>query len=81
MRAGKRPGQGPPLGFLVAWMLGDEDELGCSAAEHEAFTPTFAQRREARRVLMHSDNSEWLFNLERPINNDVENCSEPETFV
>lgn len=77
---GRRPGQGRPLGFLVAWLLeqgAHEDKeshqqmksvLGSAAG--------FVQRQQARQWLREQGTFDDLFALERP-RRDAEG-SEPE---
>ena len=65
MKAGKRAGQGRPLGFLVAWLFGSEDEIGCSAAQHESFTPTFDQAISRRESGKHSQTFPAFSELQR----------------
>eukprot|EP00971_Amphidinium_carterae_P349117 6490853-Amphidinium_carterae.1 len=78
----RRPGQGRPLGYLVAWLVASDLQIGLSAGEHEHYVPTLADRKEARALLRSMNGSDWLLNLERPANAEADGSDgEPVVFT
>ena len=57
-----------------------DDEVGATAAYHDEFFPSYEARAEARAHLHAKTGSEWLFELERPVNPDKETGDEPRDF-
>ena len=77
LNAGKRPGSGRPLGFLVAWLLCGGDHS--TKEQHiEMPVPSKMLRRAARNYLKAQPASPALFALEAP-QEDEDN--EPEVFA
>ena len=64
-RAGRKQGQGLPLGFLIGWLRGSADEIGGSAAAHRLYQPTYEQRSAGRQWLREQADADWLFELEQ----------------
>eukprot|EP00971_Amphidinium_carterae_P349278 6490938-Amphidinium_carterae.1 len=78
----RRPGQGRPLGYLVAWLTAPDLQIGLTAGEHEHFLPSLSDRKEARAKLRSMCGSDWLFALERPANPEADGSDgEPAVFT
>ena len=76
LTAGRRHGQGRPIGMLTAWLLGGE---GISQAEHAALKPTLTERQAAREQLKTDGEGRELLNMERA--KGLNESSEPEVIV
>ena len=76
--AGRRPGQGRPLGFLTAWLAAAATHH--SKEEHflKDHYPTLAERQAARASLRDRDGGADLLEQERPLRAGEE--KEPEVF-
>ena len=64
----------------MAWLMGSEEEVGVTAAEHDSFVPSYEARVEARAHLQGLAGSGWLFELERPVDTSKETGDEPRQF-
>ena len=77
-RAGIRPGQGRPLGFLMAWLEKGHEHADQQAHVHRCRV-THQERRDGRLLLMQQDGWQEIANKERPQRGD-EREEEPERF-
>jgi len=65
-KSGSKPGQGRPLGFLVAWLRAAARAGMETKAAHFKYEPTFAERKEARTLLKAWANANTVLAFERP---------------
>lgn len=64
-KAGPKPGQGRPLGFLAAWLRLCSEGQHPTRTQHLKFRPTYEERLAARRSLADQPAAPFFFEKER----------------
>ena len=64
----------------MAWLTAPDADVGFTASDHDKFVPNYDARVEARALLEGMTGSEWLFELERPVDTSKEAGDEPADF-
>lgn len=77
--AGRRKGQGRPLGYLGAWLQAAARGDMATKADHMKFMPSLAERRMARAAIARLPEAQRFFDFERSRGEDE--ASEPEEIV